>query len=291
LSDTKYSPKESAKAFKKRHGVDRDEYLEHLDELGTIADQLGFKRPADKHEIMPAILSPFNLFHMIKNSNANGLDIKDVYISNSYGLRSDEFISHIDGDDSHVLFAGCSMTFGDGVLLEHLWAHKLYNRLNEDKKLSGYFNIARNGATLAEIFMQTINYVKLFGVPSKIFMLLPENIRDMDNGNTASQYFTDKLIKSLYNALLLICKPYNSKIYMTTWDVLSIEKQNYIFTGEENFYEYSHMQKAKHAFAYVEEHRGSRFEKFFLNAMDLSHPGISEQDFYYHFMFDRIGDI
>lgn len=47
-----------------------------------------------------------------------------AYNLNSDNFRSDEFIKK--HKNKHILFAGCSNTFGEGVEYEKTWAYRLY---------------------------------------------------------------------------------------------------------------------------------------------------------------------
>jgi hypothetical protein len=100
------------------------------------------------------------------------------YSFNSLGFRSDEFTDYHDGE--HVLFAGCSETEGQGGNLESLWAYMVYKKLSETKKISGFFNLSRGGWGHDLIIANIIQYIKRYGKPDKIYMLLPNMSRDFD---------------------------------------------------------------------------------------------------------------
>lgn len=98
------------------------------------------------------------------------------YYFNSLGYRSDEFTNLHDGE--HILFAGCSETEGLGGNLESCWAHMVYKKLSETKKISGFFNLSRAGWGHDIIIANIIQYINAYGKPNKIYMLLPELSRD-----------------------------------------------------------------------------------------------------------------
>ena len=57
---------------------------------------------------------------------------------NNLNFRSENFVNN--HKDFHVIFSGCSQTFGTGLLEEELWAKNLYTLLNNKTQCSGYFN-------------------------------------------------------------------------------------------------------------------------------------------------------
>lgn len=93
------------------------------------------------------------------------------YYFNSLGYRSDEFTKFHDGE--HVLFAGCSETQGMGGNLESCWSYITYKKLSDTKKISGFFNLSGSGWGHDIIIPNIIQYINIYGKPSKIYMLLP----------------------------------------------------------------------------------------------------------------------
>jgi len=97
------------------------------------------------------------------------------YRINSSDFRCDELVT--DHDGLHVLFTGCSETFGTGIQAEDSWARLVYDRLSKDVKLSGYFNIAKEGSGYDIILSDLSKYIIHSGVPDYIFMLMPTTHR------------------------------------------------------------------------------------------------------------------
>jgi hypothetical protein len=97
------------------------------------------------------------------------------YYFNSLGYRSDEFTNHHDGQ--HVLFAGCSETEGVGGNLDAIWAYIMYTKLSEKTKLSGFFNLSKGGWAHETIIPNIMEYIKEYGKPDKIYMMLPNIAR------------------------------------------------------------------------------------------------------------------
>jgi hypothetical protein len=152
------------------------------------------------------------------------------YVTNSCGHRSDEFAKNHDG--LHILFAGCSVTFGEGLPYMSNWSGKLHNKISKKIKTSGYFNLSFLGGS-TELIISNINkYIINYGAPDIIFMHIPESLRGMFYSG-GYQYYISKDIKELkkqnlwyaYNMILaieIICKYANIKLLWTTWD----EKDN-----------------------------------------------------------------
>ena len=95
---------------------------------------------------------------------------------NSLGFRSDEFKSeHNDG--LHILFAGCSETFGEGGPLEDSWAHKTYTAISSAHPTTGYFNIAYPGKGYQDIINLSIQYIESYGPPDHLIIAFPSMLR------------------------------------------------------------------------------------------------------------------
>lgn len=120
---------------------------------------------------------------------ANDYDFKNVYNVennhpfvietvtrlNNFGYRSDDFTSEHDG--KHILFLGCSVTWGDGLKEDELWSKKLYDQISTKVKCSGYFNLSLLATGISEIVYSVNSYVQRFGMPDMIFINLPNLYR------------------------------------------------------------------------------------------------------------------
>jgi hypothetical protein len=93
------------------------------------------------------------------------------YYFNSLGFRSDEFTKNHDGE--HVVFAGCSETEGAGGNLDSNWAHIIYTKISQTKKLSGFFNLGMSGWGHEPIISNIMSYINEYGKPDKIYILFP----------------------------------------------------------------------------------------------------------------------
>jgi hypothetical protein len=96
------------------------------------------------------------------------------YVSNSAGFRCDEFEVN---DAPVVVFTGCSFTFGHGLPLQDVWAHRIVTRLrNEINPNIRYFNVGRHGAGL-DTMVRALLAFRQFAVPHVVVGLVPERSR------------------------------------------------------------------------------------------------------------------
>jgi hypothetical protein len=91
---------------------------------------------------------------------------------NKHNFRCDDFTSEHDGE--HLLFSGCSVTYGVGLYTKELWSHKLYEMIKKDKKVSGYFNLGTPGTSVMAICSNIMKYISNYGKPDAIFLDLPD---------------------------------------------------------------------------------------------------------------------
>jgi hypothetical protein len=239
-------------------------------------------------------------------------DPSQLYVLNSDGLRSDEFTSKHDG--KHVLFAGCSVTAGEGLLLEHTWAYKVYQELAQTEKLSGYFNIAFPGASIAEIISQIFRYINLYGNPSTIFVNFPDPDREyyyasaMDFRKSDSVHGIDdpmklvdtkqidSLVFALYLALNVYCRAQGVTLIATTWASLEWRTDLEHYSGDvrESLLglDLTNQESAieAHCQNYELEYKHSKYKKFFRDALDEDHQGLAIHDYYSKYFMNRYHD-
>lgn len=135
------------------------------------------------------------------------------YVTNSNGFRSDEFIKN--SKYPHILFAGCSNTFGTGIEYEKLWSRLLYKKILKNVE-GAYFNLGMPGASLFEIINNIYKYIREYGKPDFIFILIPDLERD-------ARYFLHAessvpvIDTEIYINFELFCKMLNIKLFSTSW--------------------------------------------------------------------------
>lgn len=209
---------------------------------------------------------------------------------NSNNFRSDEFTSSHDG--KHVLFAGCSVSFGDGLFKEEVWAYKLYKKLSEQTKLSGYFNLSAQGIGAVEIFKNISIYIDRFGIPDVIFVLLPNLFRFIDYRD--DRYFLTALNEwryaenaalykkalpifySQYLMLESLCRITDTKLYVSSTDHNVSDAISLLET--QRFFGFDENKKFEHAYRYS---KANPEDDHVLIARDLGeHPGTGIHDYY-----------
>ena len=115
-----------------------------------------------------------------------------LYEYNSDGHRCDEFTKVHDG--KHVLFAGCSETFGVSSTAETTWPYFLHQKINEKEKTSGFFRLGYPGGGFQLILKGVMNYINLYGKPDELFILFPHLERRVE--------FDDNVFKNIVHAPL-----------------------------------------------------------------------------------------
>jgi hypothetical protein len=251
-------------------------------------------------------------------ANLKKLGLEDTYLEfyklNSSGLRSNDFTT--DHDGKHVLFAGCSNTYGQGVPEEYTWTRKLYMKMIEQEKLSGYYNVGFIAATNIEIVMQVMLYIEKYGKPDYIFLGLPDTYREFgkmfrsDFFDEAEEKFgvkdyvgMEKYINTdhlnlisifVYNQFYRYCQENNIKLFSFCWagkakddqlaqKLYDIEPRNQ-FMG---LHEFEWNDLYEHAYEYQNNNKDSVYKDFMLTALDDEHYGIAVHDFWYNFMYKK----
>jgi hypothetical protein len=164
------------------------------------------------------------------------------YSLNSHGIRCDEFYSIPKND--HILFAGCEYTLPIDNNIEDAWSYNLYKYY---LGTTGTFrSLSYPGADPQKIVSNIIKYVDLFGAPSKLFVLMPEIIRQYgywpegkvykpkmyrqlkaenevehnamaEPNNVSLQLLALNYVRSI-RVLESYCESANINLFWTTWD-------------------------------------------------------------------------
>lgn len=90
------------------------------------------------------------------------------YNVNSMGFRSQEFVECPD-----LLVAGCSQTFGEGLLEEYRWGDMLAKKL----EVSSYVNLSMSGWSIGFIVYNLFHYFRIYGDPKKLAISFPDPYR------------------------------------------------------------------------------------------------------------------
>ena len=202
------------------------------------------------------------------------------YVCNNFGHRSDNFTDIHNG--SHVLFAGCSVSFGEGLPYMSNWSGKLYNRLKINLSVSGYFNLSFLGGSTELILSNIYKYILNFGKPDFLFVHLPETLRfvsygkdydnavvkDNDSIRKRNLWYTYGMMLSLET----LCKYADIKLLWTTWD----KYDNYFYSETKSF---NNLVSTSNVDIMLKStNKYEKNNKYYAIARDGSHPGLMYSD-------------
>lgn len=218
------------------------------------------------------------------------------YVLNNDGQRCDNFIKTHKG--KHVLFAGCSFTFGESLPYKKNWSGYLYNKLCESNKISGYFCLGYPGAGIDIIINNIYRYCNLYGCPNAIFVLFPESSRKykwredgyysiMSKEDRYSLYdgFENFIydIHSKIKNLEIFCKMLNISLAWSSWDTedskiySDLNFENYIYLSDKDIVKFAN-------------NHDEIDDIYFYTARDKSHPGLFYHNGIANIFLKRIHD-
>ena len=287
---SRFTPPMTREDFMERYGEEPEVWHPKLDEMLDKISSLGFSTErSDAQGISQSLMSPFSIYMIEKAIKTHGLELSDLYAQpNSHGLRSDEFTK--DHKGLHVLFAGCSVTFGEGLPEDYIWPKLVYDRLSErEQNISGYFNLGINGGNHVQIISQIFSYIKEFGNPEVIFVNFPDTHRLVGDG-LPEDYL--HIVLSMYDMLDTYCQ--NSSIRLVSFSHYPFynlgspkEKYNainndpmYQISSRTSFYQFEMNDLAKAMFVSENDALPAELLDHRIVAFDESHPGTSVHKFY-----------
>jgi len=224
---------------------------------------------------------------------------------NSMSFNCDELTNIHNG--KHILFSGCSNTYGVGLEKEETWAYLTYLKLNNIEKCSGFFNIASPGYSIINIVIDIFRYCNDYGNPDVIFINLPDQIRTIEfmqvsdmkggfkpgiglkHGDESIINETKFLNYNLYSMLESFCKASNISLYSFSWDNWegkdSENNTGILFENLklETFHNLKYFEMADRLFEYSKINKDPYFER----ARDGSHFGTGYHFVWSDFIFDR----
>lgn len=232
--------------------------------------------------------------------------------NNSSGFRCDDFMSSKSHNGLHIIFAGCSVTWGDALNQEDTWPAMVYSEISKEQKTSGYFNLGFPGTSIVQQIFWMMKYFNKYGNPDYVFFLMPNLGRfmsvDPDTLNVGSSIMYSKdqesypgsleLVKyfeyEIYSMFEQYCKSNSITLISSSWsfgeeDNNAIGRTTNLFIKDfDTFFGmlgngvdpmqwiYEYMQKDKSAT---------------IKAIDGTHPGKAEQAYYASRMLDRYREI
>lgn len=229
--------------------------------------------------------------------------------SYSSDYRCDEFKSFHDG--KHILFIGDSFASGYGLDKEETWCYKLYSKISQKEKTSGYFNIGITGSSITEAIEQFFKYCHNYGNPDVVFFVTTEFNRE--EKYVKSENIIPYILRT-YMYLEEYCNSNNISLYSFSWiksvnehlgiverfgwvdnngkkrlrplwteqSKVAENKQNNTLNFFKSFYDYSSKEMMTKVFEFDKKQKS----KNSLWADDFCHPGISFHDFYTELMYN-----
>ena len=141
-----------------------------------IKNKLNFFENADNwREAFPGVDHCSNVDWMNSRITWFPEDGTNSYKVNKHQYRSKEFEK-----DADLLFAGCSITYGEGVVEPAIWGNIIASKLNMNA-----FNIGISGASVHLIVNNLFNYFKEFGNPKNLICMFPDFLRMQMYSNSA----------------------------------------------------------------------------------------------------------
>jgi hypothetical protein len=227
-----------------------------------------------------------------KFGNENiGLYKKEI---NSYNYRSDEFIKKHDG--KHLLFAGCSQTWGTGVLLEENWSYKLYNKIANHEKTSGYYNVAVPAASIFSQIVTIIKYCQEYGKPKLIFFNIPkldrfyaynDKLEKIVDGFYNDHPLINLLSYQYYFMLDVYCKTNKINLFTFSWADSDESVVNSKIGDFKTFYKINQDEMIEYVYHYKKNNKDSEYLEI---ARDGQHLGVAYHSYWSDFIYKKYLD-
>ncbi len=259
---------------------------------------------------------PYNFYRDLVNhrnpKKYNKKILEKVEISvNNFFHRSEDF-SVLDTSKTNILFAGCSVTFGEALPESHSWPDYVLTKLrSEGWNLGPKQVLSFPGGSTDKIIRNIFRYVDQFGKPDYILLLLPDFFRKNLYNEIDSSYhikmtydfekeehfpefshlsFYDSFTeyKVYYEILSIFCRLNGIKLYGGSWyKFSSIAMQK---TGDNTFIDINsgHALKYQDSEHFDKEYFYKLDEDFAAEAGDELHPGTISHMSIGHKFLERI---
>lgn len=252
---------------------------------------------------------------------AEDKNVPVTYKINKDGFRSQHF-EEFDKNKKNILFGGCSWTFGEGLPEEYTWTYLLKNKIEKQiNETLNLYNTGYMGSSIDLVIKNTMAFIRKYGKPNYIVLLLPDMARKIIYNNKTGQYIKayaspEFLIENdhhiqkrytlsyeyennMYEHLNLIymfedyCKESGIKLIWSSWyipDYQIYDNCNFEFFVKEDlkdnkeYFIVSRLLKEDHL-PYYENVDNLPYWKV---AKDNSHPGTAWTRFMSNLMFDKM---
>lgn len=208
-------------------------------------------------------------------------------------LRDDAFSSEHIG--KHVLFAGCSMTWGTGLDKGERWIDMVYNHINSLNSHSGLFNVAQEGDGIQNQVGYIIEYCSKYGNPDTIFFNVPDFWRLLIKDKVFrvysgeySEYSQDAVAnvvlsigRHCYKMLEDFCKINNINLISISWDGVT----NNVLKDFKTFIHIEKNYLERLIFKYDDRSEAS------MSARDGLHPGVATHKAWTEIVLDKLKQI
>jgi hypothetical protein len=233
-----------------------------------------------------------NFLEEIKN-NEKEIKLNEI---NSSGYRSDEFVKNHNGH--HILFSGCSYTFGSGLLIDEVWSKRVYDMISKDKVCSGYFNLGVPGSSILNQITDIFKYCETYGNPDCIFLNIPDLYRfytfDLDDNGVHDGIYDEKSLNILellsfqyYLMLDQYCKSKNIKLFCTSWSIIGESKTDKFSKNIQkftSFYKMNIFNIANHVVLYKKNNKNDSYAEL---SRDDGHVGNAYHDYWAKFIYGK----
>jgi hypothetical protein len=228
-----------------------------------------------------------NLLKLINISNYKKNFFGEEKEINSLGFRSDEFKKNHDG--KHILFSGCSVTSGVGLLQEEIWPKIVYNKISNEINCSGYFNLGVSASGLCDQIINIFRYFKIYKKPDIIFLMIPDEARfyyyEKKDNTFHHSFVEDKnfmlfIYSQYYMMLESYCKSNNIKLFSTSYVT---NTQNYFKQRFETFYPIDSQSLYNFVFNKIEKNKEL---KYLEKARDNMHYGSAYHEYWADHIFN-----
>lgn len=250
--------------------------------------------------ISEPIKDPYSKKLATQNCFDKDLIYKELNLKlNSKNFRCNEFIKKHNG--MHILFSGCSVTFGNGLFEDEIWSKKLYNKIKENTKVSGYFNLAIAGSNVFDIVTNIFRYMLEFSKPNVIFISLPSvrryvfhkneitGLKNLHNSvyidGKGDEYSEVARLQSFQYLFILeyFCKIENIKLYCFSYD----DFVQYNAMDLNNYFEINKNDLIQFISKYSIDNPQ---DKFAIKARDNSHYGTAYHEYWSNFCYSLYKD-
>lgn len=292
------------KIIERNNNYDQQPMLDTLNSLGIPTGTSFENKDFSVFQTRPHVFE--KTIQAIKSIHKD-FDISTLYRINSYGLRSEEFTDQHHG--KHLLFAGCSVTAGEGMFEKFIWPRRVYDKISEIEKTSGYFNIATPGASIIEIVAQVFKYIDRFGNPNEIFICLPDvereyvwlsslklkNISSRDDiVDIMGQIDVPRVNAIIFNSLKsldLYCKSNSIGLHMFSWSdpEWPVGYEHWVGDPRVDSGIVKTFSFGQEVVPWIDNFEINKeiepYKNYIYKAFDDNHPGIGEQDFYFNYAY------